>query len=101
MRQSIFFSRGGSPGVRLVDAMNQMFDGLDDRGDQPLGANCSGITIRIHVSPRLIGSLAPNNFSLEFPGYPSSTEVERKLKELVRNGTSQKARSMQVCGQGP
>ena len=48
-------------------------------------------------------SLSPTNFFLKFPGYPSSTGLERKLKNLakfVASGEKHSARSMQVGGVG-
>jgi len=74
----------GCPGVKLVDALERRFEGIDNRDDFPFGEDCdfNGITIRIH-----------------FPGYPSSTEVEKKLNELVKDPDGDrktKAKSMQL-----
>ncbi|KAF9650353.1 hypothetical protein BDM02DRAFT_1465740 [Thelephora ganbajun] len=48
-KPSILFSTGGHPGVRLFDAANGTFSGIDDRDGFPFNANCRGVTIRIHV----------------------------------------------------
>ncbi|KAF9785721.1 hypothetical protein BJ322DRAFT_1107618 [Thelephora terrestris] len=79
----VLFSKWGYPGVRLLDAFRGKFEGIDDRDSFPLGANFSGISIRIHL-----------------PGYPSSTYVGEHLKWLASRGGKDKvnsrARSMQV-----
>jgi len=74
-KQPIIFSKNGRPGVKLVDALDKRFEGVDDRDGCPFGEDCYGITIRIH-----------------FPGYLSNTEVERVLKISGRT----RAKSMQV-----
>jgi len=45
----IGFSTMGRPGVKLLNAANGEFKGIDDRDDSPFDAVCRGITIRIHV----------------------------------------------------
>jgi len=50
-KPSIGFSTMGRPGVKLLDAANEEFKGIDDRDDSPFDAVCRGITIRIHVGP--------------------------------------------------
>ena len=52
---------------------------------------------------KVAGSVTPTDFFLKFPGYPSSTKVENKLKKsakLVASDKKSKARSMQVGGVG-
>ena len=46
----ISFSRNKLPGVKLVDALAEKFDGIDDRDSFPFDQGRSGITIRAHVS---------------------------------------------------
>ncbi|KAF9791155.1 hypothetical protein BJ322DRAFT_1017718 [Thelephora terrestris] len=74
----VLFSRFGKSGVRLPNAYGVNFE-VDEGDSFPFGTNIRGITIRIH-----------------FPGYPSSTDVEKTLKELAKQGRRSKARSMQV-----
>ena len=88
----ILFFAQGFLGVKLRGARDGMFEGVNDRDEPPFDAARRGITIRIHVGP--CGHRVSHNNSsyFQFPGYPSSTEVEKKLK---RSGGA-KARSMQV-----
>ena len=37
--------------MNIADALNKKFEGIDDRDGFPFGEDCSGITIRMHVSP--------------------------------------------------
>jgi hypothetical protein len=48
----IFFSTEGYLGVKLIDVLGGKFTGIDGREDFPFSVKCSGITIRIHVSPQ-------------------------------------------------
>jgi hypothetical protein len=87
----LFFTRDNL-GVKLLDAQEGMLEDVNDRDQPPFDADCRGITIRIHVGPydhRVSDNSSPY---FQFPGYPSSTEVEKALK---RSGRA-KARSMQV-----
>ena len=49
LKPSILFTCGGRPGVKLLDAVSEMFKGMDDRDDFPFDEDARGITIRIHV----------------------------------------------------
>ncbi|KAF9649055.1 hypothetical protein BDM02DRAFT_1980966 [Thelephora ganbajun] len=53
---------------------------MDDKDHLPFDACCTAITVRIH-----------------FPGYTSSTNVEKRLKEQEESDGRATARSMQVC----
>jgi len=44
----LFFTRGRL-GVKLSNAVNEDFKGIDERDEFPFDANCRGITIRMHV----------------------------------------------------
>jgi hypothetical protein len=81
-------------GVRLLNARDGTFKGVNDGDKPPFDMVCCGITIRIHVGLYGRRVSANNSSYFQFPGYPSSTEVEKKLKHS--GGT--KARSMQVRG---
>ena len=81
-------------GVNLLDARDGMAKEVNDRDKPAFDAACRGITIRIHVGP-YDDRISDNNSSFsQFPGYPSSTDVERTLK----HSGGAKARSMQVRG---
>ena len=89
----IYFFTKDCIGVKLPNARDGMFEGVNDRDQPPFDAACRGITIRIHVGHyghRVCGN---NLYCSQFPGYPSSTDVGKALK--YSGGT--KARSMQVC----
>ena len=49
LRSSIPFSTMGHPGVRLIDAVERRFEGMDDREGCPFDEQCNVVTIRIHV----------------------------------------------------
>jgi hypothetical protein len=89
----IYFFTKDRPGVKLLNARDGMFEGVNDRDQPPFDAVCRGITIRIHVGSYGHWVCDNNSPCFQFPGYPSSTDVERELKHS--GGT--KARSMQVC----
>jgi len=78
-----------------LDALGEKFEGIDGRDDYPFDTN-SGITIRIHVGYRFIDSDSVLSSCLQFPGYPSSTDVEKTLKQWAEMGKRSKARSMRV-----
>ena len=87
--------------MRLSEVCNGDFDGIDERDSSPFLGNFRGISIRIHVGSRGCCSLEPTHHCHKLPGYPSSTEVERRLKELTgtsrtAKGEKLRARSMQV-----
>ena len=87
----LFFTRNDL-GVKLLNARDGMFEGVNDREQPPFDAACRGITIRIHVGPydhRVSDNSSP---CFQLPGYLSSTEVDKSLK---RSGRTQ-AKSMQV-----
>ena len=48
-KSSVYFSTKGRLGVKLLDAVNGKFEGIDNRDDFPFDEACRGITIRIHV----------------------------------------------------
>jgi hypothetical protein len=80
-------------GAKVLNARDGVFEGVNDRDKSPFDIVSGGITIRTHVGPMAIGSFANYSPCFQLPGYPSSTEVEKKLK----NSGGTKARSMQVC----
>jgi len=45
------FVKYGRPGVKLLDVMNEVFRGIDDRDDPAFDGDLRGITIRMHVGP--------------------------------------------------
>lgn len=87
----LFFMRDRL-GVKLLDTRDGIFDGLNDRDKAPFDAACHGITIRIHVGLYDNRVSDNNSYFSQFPGYPSSTDVERTLK----HSGGGKARTMQV-----
>ena len=101
MRSPILFSKWGNLGVRVAEVYSGDFAGIDERDSFPFQGNFRGISIRIHVGSQECCPLEPAHHCHKLPGYPSSTEVERRLKELagtVRKvkGEKSRARSMQV-----
>jgi hypothetical protein len=69
-----------------------MFEGVEERDEHPFDAACQGITIRVHVGSYCHWVSDNSSSCSQFPGYPSSTDVEKLLKR--RGGD--KARAMQV-----
>jgi len=47
----VCFSMRGRPGVKLLDALDGKFEGIDNGDDFPFDINYRGITIRMHVGP--------------------------------------------------
>ena len=47
----VLFFNYGRPGVKLLDMMNGVFRGIDNRDDTPFDKQRCGITIRMHVGP--------------------------------------------------
>ena len=99
-KRPILFSTWGHPGVKLSDALDGKFEGIDGRDCEPFNTNYSGITVRIHVGYRFIDSGSVLSSCVQFPGYPSSTDVEKTLKQWAEKGKRSKARSMRVRGGG-
>jgi hypothetical protein len=87
----LFFTRGYI-GVNLYNALEGMFEGVEERDEHPFDATCQGITIRVHVGSYCHWVSDNSSSCSQFPGYPSSTDVEKLLKR--RGGD--KARTMQV-----
>ena len=58
----LFFTRNDL-GVKLLNARDGMFEGVNDRDQPPFDAACrGGTTIRIHVGPSTIGALTMTHF---------------------------------------
>ena len=98
-KKTILFFTRESLGIKLLDALNGKFEGMNDRDASPFSEDCRGISIKMHVGSR--GHRIADNYSssMQFSGYTSSTEVEKTLKQRAENhnGLKAKARSMQVC----
>ena len=106
--------------MKLVDALDKEFAEMDGRDSFPFDERRLGIIIRIQVSPlRPLVRRHPLIF-FKFPGYPSSSDIERQRRlavlkvdcfgipefrrrtwaELEADGRGTRARSMQVGGVG-
>ena len=48
-KPTIYFFTSDCLGVKLSEAFRGNFKGMNDRDDSPFGAECRGITIRMHV----------------------------------------------------
>ena len=99
-QSSIHFSTGDSPGVKLLDALDGEFEGLNNGGDNLFILDSRGITIRLHVGSFGRPAANDSSYCLKFSGYASSTKVEKVLEQKAETGGRPKARSMQVCGMG-
>ena len=51
-KPAVYFFTRGRHGVRLIDALQGKFEGIDERDAHPFGQSCRGITIRMHVGSR-------------------------------------------------
>jgi hypothetical protein len=90
----ILFFVLGCLGAKLSNARDGIFWGFYGGGKPPFDEAPRGITLRIHVGSYEHRASGNNSRFFQFPGYRSSTEVEKILKHSGRS----KARSMQVRG---
>jgi hypothetical protein len=79
--------------VNLLNARDGMFEGVNGRDQPPFHAVCHRITLRTHVGPYDHRVSDSNSSCFRFPGYPSSTEVEKTPKKPGETGAPRSRKS--------